>query len=165
MICAKGLELFQEQIEHGGPITVTDPGVTRWFMTIPEAVQLILEASALGKGGEVFVLDMGKQVPIVDLARSLIRQNGLRPEQDVPITITGLRPGERLVERLFNDHEHVRSTVNPKVLRATDELNGNGAAHRAEEFQRLMDRIQRAAGESLAAEWHKVVEGMDKVCA
>ena len=157
--------VFQEQIEHGGPITVTDPGVTRWFMTIPEAVQLILEASALGKGGEVFVLDMGKQVPIVDLARSLIRQNGLRPEQDVPITITGLRPGERLVERLFTDHEHVCSTVNPKVLRATDELNGNGAAHRAEEFQRLMDRIQRAAGESLAAEWHKVVEGMDKVCA
>ena len=158
------IPVFREQIERGGPITVTHANVMRWFMTVPEAVQLILEATALGKGGEVFVLDMGKPVRILDMAESLIRLYGLRPGQDVPIKITGLRPGERLFERLFNDHEAVRKTAHPMVLRAA-ETNGNGGAHKAEEFQKLMDRIQHAAGESLAVELRKVAGEVERVCA
>ena len=117
--------LFKEQIERGGPVTVTHPDVTRWFMTVPEAVSLILTAVTIGRGGEVFVLDMGKPVRIVDLARTLIRQYGKRPDEDVKIVYTGLRPGERLFEKLFNDHETVLKTAHPRILMALD-ANGHG---------------------------------------
>ena len=112
------LPLFREQIERGGPVTVTHPEVTRLFMTVPEAVQLILHTASMGRGGEVFVLDMGKPIRIVDMAKALIRLYGLRPGKDIEIRMTGLRPGERLFEKLLNDHETVWKSAHPKILRA-----------------------------------------------
>lgn len=110
------LPLFKEQIAAGGPITVTDPEIVRFFMTIPEAVQLVLEAGQMGKGGEIFVLDMGKPVKILDLAENLIKLSGLIPYKDIEIKFTGLRPGEKLYEELLMDEEGVRKTGNRKIF-------------------------------------------------
>ena len=110
--------LFAEQIRKGGPITVTDPEIKRFFMTIPEAVQLVLQASVLGQGGEVFVLDMGEQIRIVDLARNMIVLSGLVPGKDIEIVFTGLRPGEKLYEELFDEQEQVAPTAHAKINRA-----------------------------------------------
>jgi len=107
--------LFQEQIARGGPLTVTHPEMTRYFMTIPEACQLITQAGAMGKGGEILVLDMGEPVKIVDLARDLIRLSGLEPNRDIEIKFTGVRPGEKLYEELMVDEEHVDKTKHPKI--------------------------------------------------
>jgi FlaA1/EpsC-like NDP-sugar epimerase len=106
---------FQEQIRRGGPITVTHPGIERFFMTIPEASQLVLQAATLGSGGEIFVLDMGESVKIVDLARDLIALSGLEPD-DIEIVFTGLRPGEKLYEELYFEGERRVSTKHPKVF-------------------------------------------------
>jgi FlaA1/EpsC-like NDP-sugar epimerase len=108
---------FLRQIEAGGPVTVTHPEMRRYFMTIPEAVQLVLQAGALGKGGELFALDMGEQVKIMDLARDLIRLSGLEEGADVDIVFTGVRPGEKLYEEVFFGHEAVEPTAHSKVLR------------------------------------------------
>lgn len=110
---------FQRQIAGGGPVTVTDARVTRFFMTIPEAVGLVLQAGALGKGGEIFVLDMGEPVKIVDLARQMIELSGYRPEVDIKIEFTGLRPGEKLYEELSHQREELKETGHPKILRFT----------------------------------------------
>jgi FlaA1/EpsC-like NDP-sugar epimerase len=107
--------IFKEQIAAGGPVTVTDPEMTRYFMTIPEASQLVLQAFTIGKGGEVFVLDMGKPVKIVDLAQNLILLSGLRPERDIKIQFTGIRPGEKLYEELSLEDEHFTPTSHPKI--------------------------------------------------
>jgi FlaA1/EpsC-like NDP-sugar epimerase/lipopolysaccharide/colanic/teichoic acid biosynthesis glycosyltransferase len=112
--------LFQAQIAAGGPVTVTHPQVSRYFMTIPEAVQLVLQAGVLGKGGEVFILDMGDPVRIYDLACDLIHLHGLEPERDVPIVFTGLRPGEKLHEKLYTAAEQVRETSHTGILVATE---------------------------------------------
>jgi len=109
--------IFQEQIRRGGPITVTDPRMTRFFMTIPEAAQLVLQAAAMGEGGEVFVLEMGEPVRIVDLARDLIRLSGL-PENSIEIAFTGIRPGEKLYEELYFADEETLPTSHPKVRAA-----------------------------------------------
>jgi FlaA1/EpsC-like NDP-sugar epimerase len=109
---------FLRQIQAGGPVTVTDPEMRRYFMTIPEAVQLVLQAGAIGKGGEVFVLDMGEPVRIVDLATDLIRLSGLEVGSDIEIQFTGSRPGEKLTEELFFHSENAVPTGHPKVLRA-----------------------------------------------
>lgn len=109
------IPIFKEQIAKGGPITVTHPEMTRYFMTIPEASQLILQAGTMGKGGEIFVLDMGEPVKIVDLARDLIRLSGLRPGEDVEIRFTGVRPGEKLFEELSVDDENLDKTHHPKI--------------------------------------------------
>jgi FlaA1/EpsC-like NDP-sugar epimerase len=106
---------FQKQIEAGGPITVTDPGITRFFMTIPEACQLVLEAGSMGKGGEIFVFDMGDPVKIADLAQKMVKLSGLRIDKDIQITFSGLRPGEKLFEELLSDKEHTLATYHPKI--------------------------------------------------
>ena len=107
--------IFQEQIRRGGPVTVTHPGIERYFMTIPEASQLVLQAATQGEGGEIFVLDMGESVKIVDLARDLIALSGLEPD-DIEIVYTGLRPGEKLFEELYFDDERRVGTRHPKVF-------------------------------------------------
>jgi FlaA1/EpsC-like NDP-sugar epimerase len=108
--------IFQEQLEAGEPLTITHPEMTRYFMTIPEAAWLILDAAALGGSGDLFVLDMGEPVRIMDLATDLVRLSGRDPESQ-PIDIVGLRPGEKLHEELFNGGERVESTASAKVLR------------------------------------------------
>jgi FlaA1/EpsC-like NDP-sugar epimerase len=108
--------LFQEQIARGGPVTVTHPEITRYFMSIPEAAQLILQAGAFGKGGEIFILDMGKPVKIIDLVKDLIRLHGLEPEKDIPIQYVGLRPGEKLFEELITAGENILTTSHKKIL-------------------------------------------------
>jgi FlaA1/EpsC-like NDP-sugar epimerase len=112
--------IFLGQIRAGGPLTITHPDMRRYFMTIPEAVQLVLQAGALGRGGEVFVLDMGEPIRIVDLATDLVRLSGLEIGRDIEIRYTGIRPGERLYEEPFFRHEEVLPTGHPKILRATD---------------------------------------------
>ena len=113
--------LFAEQIKKGGPVTVTSPEIKRFFMTIPEAVQLVLQASVMGQGGEVFVLDMGEQIKIADLARNMIVLSGLVPGKDIAIEYTGLRVGEKLYEELFEESEQVLATSHPKINRAVGE--------------------------------------------
>lgn len=108
--------LFKEQIENGGPITVTSDKITRYFMTIPEACQLVLEAGSLGKGGEIFVFDMGCPVRIIDLAKKMIQLSGLREGIDIDIKVTGLRPGEKLYEELLNNEENTLPTHHPKIM-------------------------------------------------
>lgn len=110
------IPLFKEQIAGGGPVTVTHPDIVRYFMTIPEAVNLVLEAGEMGQGGEIFVLDMGKPVKILDLAENLIKLSGLIPYKDIEIRFTGLRPGEKLYEELLMDEEGVRKTDNRKIF-------------------------------------------------
>ena len=110
--------LFKKQIEAGGPITVTHPDITRYFMTIPEASQLVIEAGSLGEGGEVFVLEMGKPVKIVDLAKNMIKLSGHVPGKDIKIEFTGLRPGEKLFEELMTAEEGTEVTTHAKILKA-----------------------------------------------
>lgn len=117
--------LFRKQIEQGGPITLTHPEITRYFMTIPEASQLVIQAGAMGKGGDVFVLDMGESVKIIDLARRMIKLTGLKeksqenPNGDIEIRTTGLRPGEKLYEELLIG-DNVCQTIHPRIMTATE---------------------------------------------
>lgn len=127
--------LFAEQIRKGGPVTVTDPEIKRFFMTIPEAVQLVLQASVMGQGGEVFVLDMGEQIKIADLARNMIVLSGLVPGKDVSIVYTGLRAGEKLYEELFEDSEQVEPTAHPKINRAV------GASLQADDLEQWISEL------------------------
>jgi FlaA1/EpsC-like NDP-sugar epimerase len=129
--------VFQDQIRRGGPITVTDPRMTRYFMTIPEAAQLVLQATAMGQGGEVFVLDMGEPVKIVDLAHDLIRLSGL-PAGAIDITFSGIRPGEKLDEELYFRDEEIQATAHPKVHMVQHHLAGT------EEIARQMRILQKS---------------------
>jgi FlaA1/EpsC-like NDP-sugar epimerase len=135
---------FMRQIAEGGPVTITHPDMTRYFMTIPESVQLVLQAAALGDQGEVFVLDMGEPVRVSDLATDLIRLSGLEPGVDIEVHFTGPRPGEKLYEELFFKGANVVPTVHPKILRARD---SESASHSAE----LVAALIRAASENQPA--------------
>jgi len=110
------IPLFKSQIEQGGPITVTDPEITRYFMTIPEACQLVLEAGSIGNGGEIYVFDMGKSIKIVELAKKMIKLSGLELGKDIQIVYTGLRPGEKLYEELLNNKENTLPTSNEQIM-------------------------------------------------
>ena len=110
------IPIFREQISHGGPVTVTHEEITRYFMTIPEAVQLVIQAGAMAEGGEIFILDMGNPVKIMDLAEKLIRLSGFEPYEDIDIKVTGLRPGEKLYEELLLDEEGIKTTTHDKIF-------------------------------------------------
>jgi FlaA1/EpsC-like NDP-sugar epimerase len=110
------IPLFKKQIQQGGPVTITHPEITRYFMTIPEACQLVLEASAMGKGGEVFIFDMGKSIKVVDVAKNMIRLSGFEVGKDIQIKYIGLRPGEKLYEELLCDKENTLPTYHPKIM-------------------------------------------------
>ena len=109
------IPLFKKQIAEGGPVTITDPEITRFFMTIPEACQLVLEAGFMGNGGEIFIFDMGNPIKILDMATKLIHLSGLEPYKDIEIKFIGLTPGEKLYEELFSDDEQQLPTHNPKI--------------------------------------------------
>ncbi|HYB11027.1 MAG TPA: nucleoside-diphosphate sugar epimerase/dehydratase [Alphaproteobacteria bacterium] len=167
--------LFQHQIERGGPITVTHPDIARYFMTVREAVELVLQAAALGatdgvEAGKIFVLDMGKAIRIVDLARQMIRLAGLRPEKDIRIVFTGLRPGEKLNEELLHETEYLVPTRCRGILlaaprtadlailsRALDEIGEAAAAAREEQLAALLERV--------VPEYRRVGEGVERVAA
>lgn len=133
------IPLFKEQIAKGGPVTVTDKNIIRYFMTIPEAVSLVLEASVYAKGGEIFVLDMGKPVRIDDMARNLIRLSGYQPDVDIKIVYTGLRPGEKLYEELLMDEEGMKDTPN-KLIHI-----GHPIEMDDEKFMQQLQRLDKAS--------------------
>ncbi len=144
---------FQRQIAAGGPVTVTHPDVRRYFMTIPEAVQLVLQAAALGHGSEVFVLDMGQPIRIVDLARDLIRLSGLEPEHDIEIRFTGMRPGEKLFEELFAAEENYGRTGHEKIFVAQNGRHEN----LEQEVARLIAAAYRGDTAALDASFRIIV--------
>jgi FlaA1/EpsC-like NDP-sugar epimerase len=139
------IPLFRRQIARGGPVTVTHPEMTRYFMTVPEAAQLIVQAGALGDSGDVFVLDMGTPVKILDLARNMIRLSGREPDRDIPIEFIGVRPGEKLHEELWGAGENAEPTPHPKILRcAASPVDPSWLDEELAEVDRLVE-----AGETL----------------
>ncbi len=139
------IPLFKQQIARGGPVTVTHPEMRRYFMTIPEATQLVLQASAMGEGGEIFVLDMGGQIRIVDVARKLILLSGLVPDVDVRVEFTGIRPGEKLYEELNLDDEVTARTSHPKIKIFSGSDAATGILEQVERLRRLCARRQTGA--------------------
>ena len=142
--------IFRAQIERGGPVTVTDPDMTRYFMTIPEAVQLVIRAGDLGSGGEVFVLEMGEPVRILDLARNMIRLAGFEPESDIAIEYIGARPGEKIHEELMNPNERSEPTEAPRIVRAVRDrpVDASWVAATVDD----LDRLVRSGDETGLAE-------------
>ena len=139
--------MFKKQIENGGPVKVTHPDITRYFMTIPEASQLILQAGSMGKGGEIFILDMGTPIKIIDMARDLIRLSGFEPDVDIEIEYIGLRPGEKMYEELITEGEGIVQTSHEKIMVLKgmecdiEILNGN--------FDQLMELVVKEDGEAI----------------
>ena len=147
--------IFTKQIAAGGPVKVTHPDVTRYFMTIPEAVSLVLQSAAQGKGGEIFVLDMGHPVKIIDLARQMIELSGLRPYEDIDIVVTGLRPGEKLYEELSHEGENITPTHHPKIMRFVTEPLPLDLVKAA--IQEFADCLRAASANEIRAMLKKVI--------
>jgi FlaA1/EpsC-like NDP-sugar epimerase len=149
---------FNRQIDNGGPVTVTHEDMTRYFMSIPEAVNLIIHAACMTTGDDIFVLRMGEVVRIVELAERMIRMRGLRPNIDIPIQFTGMRPGEKMHEVLFNDHEKPVETLHPHILQITDWGDGFDVSLFLESLGRLSRSFtQEHALETLQA----IIEGKE----
>jgi len=140
--------IFRRQIAAGGPVTVTDPAVTRFFMTVEEAVGLVLQSATQGEGGEIFVLDMGEPVKIDDMARQMIRLSGVRAEHDIEIVYTGLRPGEKLYEEVQHISEELRPTAHPRVLRFVADRSALDLQQVAVELEQVISRRDPAAVKS-----------------
>lgn len=139
------IPLFQQQIQSGGPVTVTHPEMTRYFMMIPEACQLILQAGAMGEGGEIFILEMGTPIKIADMARDMIRLSGKVPDQDVQIVYTGMRPGEKLYEELITQGEGIVATAHEKIMVLRRAGQSAAAENRDQRMRRQLDRLRAAA--------------------
>lgn len=149
------IPLFKKQIEAGGPITVTHPDITRYFMTIPEACELVLEAGAMGKGGEIFIFDMGEKVKIIDLAKNMLRLSGLQEGRDIRIEFTGLRPGEKIHEELLNNKENTLPTYHPKIM------IGKVRTHSFDDVSRDVNELIRLAREGESA--FSIVKQMKRI--
>ncbi len=147
------IPLFKKQLEKGGPLTVTHPEVKRYFMLIPEAVQLVLQAAVMGTGGEIFVLDMGEQIKIVDVAQSMIRLSGKDLDREIKIVFTGLRPGEKLYEELFDAFESVEATDHEKIMKA---MNGHGVG-----LDLLNEQIAEMERLAIAGECNAILEKLN----
>ena len=149
------IPLFKKQIEEGGPITITDSKITRFFMTIPEACQLVLEAGFMGKGGEIYVFDMGEPVKILDIATNLIRLSGLEPGEDIRIIYTGLRPGEKLYEELFSENEPQLPTYHPKInIAKVGEYDFGSVVGK---IDKLLEDLYSHSGKEVIQEMQKIV--------
>ncbi len=148
------IPLFQRQIEQGGPITVTDERVTRFFMTIPEACQLVLEAGTMGEGGEIFVFDMGESVKIIDLAKKMIQLSGLELGKDIEIKVTGLRPGEKLYEELLAEEENTIPTHHPQILKAKVRHED---AQQITEIEHLIQLFERQQNDQIVGKMKQIV--------
>jgi FlaA1/EpsC-like NDP-sugar epimerase len=146
--------LFTKQIQEGGPVTITHPEIIRYFMTIPEACQLVLEACSMGKGGEIYIFDMGKPVKIIDLAKKMIRLAGFVPDKDINIKIVGLRPGEKLYEELLNDSAKNLATHHEKIMVAEEVCD---------EFEIVSQAIDELIVTSKTANNDKIVSVMKKI--
>jgi len=155
--------IFLRQIASGGPVTVTHPEMRRYFMTIPESVQLVLQAGAIGKGGEVFVLDMGEPVKVVDLATDLIRLSGLEVGRDIEIRFTGARPGEKLYEELFFSAESAEPTGHAKILRAKNAVLPPGVGPLAHDL--IVAALERWADDDLREFLRRLVPDFEPTLA
>jgi FlaA1/EpsC-like NDP-sugar epimerase len=151
------IPLFKKQIEDGGPVTVTHPDITRFFMTIPEACQLVLEAGFMGNGGEIFIFDMGSPIKILDIATKLIHLSGLKPHEDIKIEFTGLRPGEKLYEELFSNDEPQIPTHNPKIsIARLGEINYERVLN---QIDAILRTIYDKTGSELIKDMMEIVPG------
>ena len=153
------IPIFKSQIAAGGPVTITHPEMVRYFMTIPEASQLVLQASGYGRNGEVYILDMGEPVRIVDLARDLIRLSGFEPDVDIPIHFTGIRPGERLVEELMTEEERSSQTAHEKIFVARTEAVDSAAL--ASTIEALQSAAMRSDHARIRALFQGFLDGCD----